>query len=278
MMTVSGKRGEPGLERSVAPTVCSWRTRKKRTAPRAAYTSSVIALAALNVRSPKRPSGIMGCRPRRSAFRNSTDRMRPPMPRPRGVRVAPLDQPVGDAAQGQRGQDRPDHVEAVGGLGVARLRDPALGDDHGEDGEGQVDQEDPAPVDVLDQRATDERTDRRRDAAEARPRADRLRAAVRLEGALDHRQAAGGQQRGADALEDAGDDQHQRRSARSRRAGTRPRTRWCRPRRSAAARSGRRASRRAGSARPSSAGSRWRSTAAGPGWRPGPHRWCAARR
>ena len=41
-------------------TVWSWRTRKNSTAPSAAYTSSVIALAALKVRSPKSPSGIIG--------------------------------------------------------------------------------------------------------------------------------------------------------------------------------------------------------------------------
>jgi hypothetical protein len=65
-------------------------------------------------------------------------------------------------------------------------------------------------VGVVDERAADERPDGGGDAPEARPGADRLRPVGRDEGALDHRQAARGQQRPAHALQHAGDDQRLR--------------------------------------------------------------------
>ena len=93
-------------------------------------------------------------------------------------------------------------------VGVAGLGHPALRDHDGQRGERQVDQEDPAPGGVLHQGTAHERPDRRGDAAEPRPGADGAGPALGLERALDHGQAAGRQHRGADALQDAGEDQH----------------------------------------------------------------------
>jgi hypothetical protein len=69
------------------------------------------------------------------------------------------------------------------------------------DGDGRVDQEDPPPADVVDDPAAEQGPDRGRDAPQTGPLADHV-AAVRLaERALDHRQAARGQQGRTDSLD-----------------------------------------------------------------------------
>ena len=89
--------------------------------------------------------------------------------RPRREAAAPLDQGVRQPAEEERGEQRTGEVEAARRVRVEGLGDRLLRDDHGEHGERQVDQEDPAPAGVLDQEAAEERPDRGGDAAEPGP-------------------------------------------------------------------------------------------------------------
>ncbi len=70
MQNVIGSIAMPASRAPYPATVCSWSTTKKVTAPSAAYTTRVIALAALKVRSRKRTSGSIGYRLRDSTSRN----------------------------------------------------------------------------------------------------------------------------------------------------------------------------------------------------------------
>ena len=81
------------------------------------------------------------------------------------------------------------------------------GDGDGDGGDRQVDDEDPAPRHRVDQVATQERSDRGRDPAQARPRADGPAAVLGCERRRDHRQAVGDEERGGDALRAAGGDE-----------------------------------------------------------------------
>ena len=124
-----------------------------------------------------------------------------------GRRTAPLDEGVRRAAEGERREDRPPPVEVARGVRVTRLGDVPQRDQHRDRGERQVDQEDPAPARVVDQRTADERADRRRDPAQPGPRADRRCPVLGRERALDHCQASGGEQGAADPLQHPGRDQ-----------------------------------------------------------------------
>ena len=90
---------------------------------------------------------------------------------------------------------------------VARLAGGEEGDDHGADGDRQVEEEDRAPGDVLGQRAADRRPDRERQRRDAGPQADRLAALSGRERRRDDRQGAGHHERAADALERAARDE-----------------------------------------------------------------------
>ena len=68
--------------------------------------------------------------------------------------------------------------------------------------------EDPAPVQRVDQHAAEQRTDHERRARPRRPRADGACLIRAGEPGVDHRQRAGHQERGADALQAAGGHQH----------------------------------------------------------------------
>ncbi len=105
---------------------------------------------------------------------------------------------------------------------VARLGHVAVGHEDDEGAERQVDQEDPPPRDRVDQIAAEERPDRRRDAAQARPGADRPGPVLGVKGRLEDREAARCEQRAADALEHARRDQDlDRRRERAQRRGER---------------------------------------------------------
>ena len=91
---------------------------------------------------------------------------------------------------------------------VAGLGDVAAGHHHHEDAEREVDQEDRPPRHRIDQIAAQQRPDRGRHAAQARPGADRACTITGPEARLDHREAAGRQQRSADALQQPREDQH----------------------------------------------------------------------
>jgi hypothetical protein len=111
--------------------------------------------------------------------------------------------------QGQRegGEHRPEHVEAVSGFLVTRLRDGAHREQDRERSEREVEEERPAPAGVLDQPASDEWPDGGGDTAEPGPRADRLGAVLVPDGGFDDRQAPRGQQRTGYSLEHPGGDE-----------------------------------------------------------------------
>ena len=106
MQIVIGSVASAGLEGAVPADGLELEHQEEEQAPRAAYTSSVIALAALKVRSAKMPSGSIGCRSRRSTTTNATAATRPATPAHGARRVAQLDQGVGDAAEGERREQR----------------------------------------------------------------------------------------------------------------------------------------------------------------------------
>src|SRR6266508_1832951 len=78
-------------------------------------------------------------------------------------------------------------------------------------GDWQVDQEDVPPGADVDQPAADERADRGGHRGQAGPGADGAAAVLEPEGGLQDGQAAGGEQRAADALQHAAGDQHRQR-------------------------------------------------------------------
>src|SRR5207244_3791338 len=68
------------------------------------------------------------------------------------------------------------------------------------DGDGEIDEEDHAPVGELGEKATGEDTDCGASAADCTPGGERLRLRVTVEAGRDDRQRRGGKQRGAEAL------------------------------------------------------------------------------
>ena len=67
MQIVIGRVAIPASSAPYPLTVWSWSTRKNSTAPSAAYTTRVIAFAALKLRFAKMPSGSIGWSLRRSS-------------------------------------------------------------------------------------------------------------------------------------------------------------------------------------------------------------------
>ena len=128
MQRVIGRVATPAASAPYPPTVWSCRTRKNRIAPRAAYTSRVITLAALKVRLAEQaerqhrlPLALLG-QHEHDPGDDAGDRG------PRREPVAPLDQRVGDAAQREGRRGRAEVVEVVGRVGVAGLGDGPLRD------------------------------------------------------------------------------------------------------------------------------------------------------
>ena len=121
-----------------------------------------------------------------------------------------LDQPVRDEEQRRRAQDQTHDVELALLLGPG-FADGRHRDEERDDADRHVQEEHRLPAEVLDHVAAERRAERERDARDAGPDAERLRPLVRREGHGDDRQRAGDQQRAADALERAGDDQLGRR-------------------------------------------------------------------
>ena len=72
MIRVSGRVAMPASSAPYPSTVWRSMTRKNMIAPSAAYTSRVIALAALKLREANMSSGIIGCRVRCSTTRKAT--------------------------------------------------------------------------------------------------------------------------------------------------------------------------------------------------------------
>ncbi len=90
---------------------------------------------------------------------------------------------------------------------VARLVDQQVARRDAEHADRDVDEEDPAPAEVLGEETADERADRQRERGDARPDPDRHPALARRERGRDDRERRGVHQRGTDALDDAPGDQ-----------------------------------------------------------------------
>ena len=151
-----------------------------------------------------------------------------PAGRPQRHRPSGIGQRPGEAGERERGERRPGDVEAPLRAWVARLGHPLVREPHGQDREREVDQEDPPPRRVVDEQPADQRSERRGDAAEARPGADGPAPVLRAERSLDHRQAAGCEERAADALQHPGRDQHLGVRRQAAHQGRQRRTRSCR--------------------------------------------------
>ena len=89
----------------------------------------------------------------------------------------------------------------------AEVRDQGEGGDQGGDADRHVDVEDPAPVDVRDDRAADSRSRDGREPGHATPDAERGAAPLWRKDRGQDRERLRRQQRTADALQDAGGDQ-----------------------------------------------------------------------
>ena len=127
-------------------------------------------------------------------------------------RIAPavfvrLDQAVRQREQRDRRCHESGQVEPLLGR-VPRLVDEDPRREDAEDSDRDVDVEDPAPVDVLGDRAADERAERERHRGYAGPDSDRSPALPRWERGGDDRQRRRVHQRCAHTLHDARADQH----------------------------------------------------------------------
>src|SRR5437016_7245270 len=83
------------------------------------------------------------------------------------------------------------------------FRDAPIANDDDDDGERKIDEEDRAPGNLLDQPATEDRSDSSSDCAKARPGADSVSAIFLAKGAADDGETTGHHQRGAESLHSA---------------------------------------------------------------------------
>jgi hypothetical protein len=118
-----------------------------------------------------------------------------------------LDERVGECEEPDPGGEEPRQVETLLGRRVPRLVDDEPGDDDRQDADGNVDEEDPVPADVLCDETADQRSDRQGQRGDARPDADRHPALPRREGGGDDRERGGVHEGRADALDDPRADQ-----------------------------------------------------------------------
>ncbi len=91
---------------------------------------------------------------------------------------------------------------------VARLVDEEVARDDSEDADRDVDEEDPAPLEVLGDETAHQRADRERERGRAGPDADRSPAFARRKRRGDDRERRGVHQRGAGSLKNASADEH----------------------------------------------------------------------
>ena len=121
--------------------------------------------------------------------------------------VVPLDQRIREPEEADRRGDKSRQIEALLLRLVTALGDDEARDDDARDPDRDVDEEDPAPVDLLGEDAADQRADRKRHRGHADPDADRCSALPRWEGGDDDRKRRRVHQRRSNALHDAGADQ-----------------------------------------------------------------------
>ena len=200
--------------------------------PRKAPPLSARAMAeTLRPRTRKRRSGTSGSFARASTTTNAASRMTAEPNRP-----STSAEPQPDASEritpptSANRPAVPRTAPAMSKLESAWVR-AALGDErgrreHGDGGDGHVDEEDPLPAERVDQDAAGDDAERAADAGQRAPDAERD-VALTAGGERDGQQGEGrgGEQRGADALDGAGRDQRRLRSgeaARERRGGEQP--------------------------------------------------------
>ena len=170
------------------------------------------ALAPLNWRTRKRPSGSIGSalrpstRRKAGAARTATTKAATTRGSPH-PREGPLDEPVGEPGQEDDGQRSPGHVDVVGRSRVSGLGHVPGGEHEDAGGNRDVDEEDPSPRGDGQQVAPHERPGGRGHAGEARPGADGPGAVLVAERRLQDGQAARRQQGASHTLDDAGDHQ-----------------------------------------------------------------------
>jgi hypothetical protein len=117
------------------------------------------------------------------------------------------DRPEGEPGDGDGDHQRPEPVEASGGLFVARFRYEPDGGQVGDQQEGEVDQEGHAPGDGVHQQAPDERAEDGRGARRAGPQAKGPSLLLALKGGGDDGERAGDQEGAGGALQRPADDQ-----------------------------------------------------------------------
>ncbi len=137
-----------------------------------------------------------GARPRKSRFA-----------RPPPVRLA-FDQAEDDAEEAERRENDARRVVAWAGVGIAALVDEEDRAREREKRDGQVDVERPAPAQVRDEPAADERPESSHPADRRAPDPERDRPLLAAERRVDDREGRGQDQRAADTLESAAEEQH----------------------------------------------------------------------
>ena len=120
--------------------------------------------------------------------------------------VGALDEPVGEEPEARGRQGRSGEVEPALALGRGLVTAPHESQHDGRGGERQVEEEDPAPGDPLDERAAGGGSRDRGDARERRPQPDGTSGFGTVD-AAEKREGVRGQERAGDALERPRDDE-----------------------------------------------------------------------
>ena len=119
-----------------------------------------------------------------------------------------LDEPVDERDQSRGDRDRAGDVEGLVRLLVLRLRDVPQREHEGRDPDREVDEEDPGPGEEVGQDPAEQQADRAAAGRDRAPDAHRLRPLLALgEGRGHDRESRGRDERRAEALQPAGEDQ-----------------------------------------------------------------------
>ena len=213
--TASGRRVQGSVStparRAESPCTCVryWMIRKKA-ANIVKCSPNPAPLAAAKPGRRKRPSGSIGAAERRSCSTNAPSSSGAGCVGERASRATSSRRrcraswPTRSRA-GRAGEREAREVERH--LGSAALRQ-AAGRQHGcRQADGHVDPEDPVPVQRLDDQPAEQRPERHAKAGDRRPQSERGRASLRREGGREQRQRERHEQRGAQSLDGACDDE-----------------------------------------------------------------------
>ena len=164
----------------------------------------------MNDRERKRRRGSIGSALRASQATKRASRTAPTTNEPTivGLRPAELvrpDETPHDGEQAAAGEPQAGQVEP--GRRAVGLGQAERGQRDRDEPDRDVDPEDPLPGEALGDRPADERPDRDREAGDAAPRAERDGASLARHGGRQDRQAQRREDRAAETLDGAGDDQ-----------------------------------------------------------------------